>query len=112
MKSEQESIKGMIDKELAELRFGRQADVLKRTHPRAWRDHLRVWWNKELQLPLLPIGLSCVLLITIATAVQLSELPNSHDAPPPQHRELIETGGNTYWSDEFEKAVGAHESYD
>ncbi|RED64926.1 hypothetical protein [Cohnella lupini] len=111
MKSEQESIKRLIDDELAEMKFGRQEDVLERTFPRSWQARLSALWNRELRLPLLPIGLSCALLITITTAIQLKDVPGGRsEAPVPLNRELIEAGGNTYWSDEFEKAVGKDES--
>lgn len=109
MKSERESIKRQLDDELDELRFTRHEKVIARTHPRTWQARIHSLWNKDIELPLLPVGLAVVFLFSIIGVERLqmtnSEMPVSHE-----RRQLIKLGGNTYWTDEYERAVASIEN--
>lgn len=108
---ERESMNKRLREELEELRFGGQEDVVRRTHPRSWRDRLLELWNKELELPVVPLGLSFVILLAVATASQLRSSDDGSEAVD-NRRELVEVGGNTYWKDDYERAVAAIENKD
>lgn len=109
MKREQEFIKKRLDDELAMLYFNREEEVLRRTHPRSWHERLKALWNKELEVPLLPIGMSVAMLFAVVAVTQLQDFQNRQDTPSGDHRQLIEAGGNTYWKDDYEKVVNAVE---
>ncbi len=108
---ERESMNKRLREELEELRFGGQEDVVRRTHPRSWSDRLLALWNKELELPIVPLGLSLVILLAVAAASQLRSSDDGSEAAD-NRRELVEVGGNTYWKDDYEKAVAAIENKD
>ncbi|XID92737.1 hypothetical protein ACF3MZ_30515 [Paenibacillaceae bacterium WGS1546] len=110
MSRERAHIRNKLDAELEEVRFGRADDVLRRTHPRTWRDRLRAFWNKEIEVPVLPLGLSFAVILAVTAASQLRERAGDGDAALPGGRELIEAGGNTYWKDDYERAVAFVES--
>lgn len=115
MSSEQEHIKHHLDEELSCLSFSGQERVLQQTHPAAPLARLRALWNKELEIPLKPLGALSALLV--AGALILCYPPQSgtpdqqaHPQPAQGQRELIEAGGNTYWKDIYEQAVRRHEN--
>ncbi len=105
---ERELFRRQLEEDLGELRFARTTEVLKRTHPRTWHARLDSLWNKEIELPLFPLGMSLALLVTIATVAQWKNSDTDEDASGEQ-RQLIQAGGNTYWKDDYEKAVAASE---
>jgi hypothetical protein len=103
MQQEREMINQRLKDELSDVYFDRTDQLLQQTHPQTWIQRWRVLWNKEVELPLLPIGILATLLIGW-TIIQQADLPLQQDAArSPRH--LIEAGGNTYWSDAYEKAV-------
>lgn len=103
MSRDKESAKTRLDEELSELRFTEQADVLKRAFPKTRSERLRALWNKEIELPVVP-GVTAALLLFVFLGIQ--RIPGSEPDPAvPPARQLVETGGNTYWKDELEKAV-------
>ncbi|SDD12561.1 hypothetical protein SAMN02799630_02171 [Paenibacillus sp. UNCCL117] len=97
----------LLGEELGSLNFQGKPGVLRRTHPGNWRQRVDSWWNREIELPLLPIG---VLGLLVIAAIGISGWRD----PSPQHaivqkqRQLIEVGGSVYWRDYYEKAVAAH----
>ncbi|QTH41465.1 hypothetical protein J4772_28600 [Cohnella sp. LGH] len=101
-----------LREELEELRFGGQEDVVRRTHPRSWSDRLLALWNMELELPIVPLGLSFVILLAVAAASQLRSFSDDGSEAADNRRELVEVGGNTYWKDDYERAVAAIENKD
>ncbi|MBN2981320.1 MULTISPECIES: hypothetical protein [Cohnella] len=105
---EQEFIRKRLEEELGDLRFHKGAEVLDRTHPRSWRAKLRALWNYELELPLIPIGASFAVLLAILFVAPLQEDTGKGESTgdmPRAGRQLVEAGGNTYWKDDYEKAV-------
>ena len=116
MEHEQTSkLKEQLDAELSGLRFSRQEEVVKRTHPATLRGRLRAFWNKELELPVLPLGTAFALLLTSTFLFHSVRDPKSDPAMTsgePQQRELLKTGGSIYWKDEVERRLARHENPD
>jgi len=113
MDRELESIRNKLDEEMGELRFSRAEDVLRRTHPRSWRDRLLAFWNKELEVPVLPVGLSLAVILAVVAADRLKGTGHGQEpGAAASERQLIEAGGNTYWKDDYERAVAAIEAKD
>lgn len=114
MSNEQEDIKRRLDEELSRLSFSGQERVLQQTHPAAPLARLRALWNKELEIPLKPLGALSALLVAGALILcyPQSGTPDQQAPPLPAQgqRELIEAGGNTYWKDIYEQAVRRHEN--
>ncbi|WP_158629981.1 hypothetical protein [Cohnella sp. AR92] len=108
MRPEQEFIRKKLDEELGDLHFLKSAEVLERTHPRSWRAKLRAIWNYELELPLIPISASLAVLLAILFVVPFKGdvyKGERRGDSPHADRQLVEAGGNTYWKDDYEKAV-------
>ncbi|OZB97728.1 hypothetical protein [Paenibacillus sp. XY044] len=109
-KQEQLLIKQALEQELSEIHFTQAAEVLRATHPRSWRDRVRAFLNKELELPLVPLGTASLFLLAAAFVYHVVDQPKIHPVGSPQHRhELIEEGGSYYWKDEYERKVNGHE---
>jgi len=105
---ERERMNDKLQDELKELRFGGQENVLRRTHPRSWRDRLASLWNKEIEVPVLPLGLSFAVILAVVAASQIRDSDGGEASS--DRRQLIEVGGNTYWKDDYDKAVASLES--
>ncbi|WP_090117691.1 hypothetical protein [Cohnella sp. OV330] len=108
-------MRAKLDEELEELRFLKGAEVLNRTHPRSLPAKLRALWNYEIELPLIPVGASFAVLLVILFAAQFEEHTDQGDLAgdtPRADRQLVEAGGNTYWKDDYEKAVKSVEVKD
>ncbi|MFC5404941.1 hypothetical protein [Cohnella soli] len=102
---EQTHISQRLDEELNIVKFTRAEETIRRTHPRTRRDRLHAWWNKELRVPLLPIGVGFVVAMTLFVGIRLKEISIRGEVPLYERRELVQAGGNMYWKDEYEKAV-------
>lgn len=94
-------IKKQLDNELAEIRFSKQANVLRRSHPRSFLQKLNHWWNKEITIPLIPVWAVIILLVGINLTDSLY-IPNSPNMENLQHRQLVKVAENIYWSDLIE----------
>ena len=108
MKPEQAFIREKLEEELGELRFDKCAEVLERTHPRSLSAKLRALWNYELELPLIPAGAGIAVLLAILFVAPLQEDMGQVESSgylPSAGRQLVEEGGNTYWKDDYDKAV-------
>lgn len=103
----QTSMRAKLEEELKEMRFSKGAEVLNRTHPRSLPAKLRALWNYEIEVPLIPLGASFAVLLVILLAVQFEEHSDKDDmtGDMPPDRQLVEAGGNTYWKDDYDKAV-------
>ncbi|RXI96187.1 hypothetical protein DS745_20815 [Anaerobacillus alkaliphilus] len=97
MQSEKKLVKQKLDTELAHVSFSSSAEVLQRTHPRKLSEKIRHWLNKEITVPLVPIG------VTAAIFLSVSLLPALLEDETEQPRQLIQVGGNFYWSDLYEE---------
>ncbi|MBU9720887.1 MULTISPECIES: hypothetical protein [Bacillaceae] len=97
-KDRQKELKGKLDKELVPVVFSEKSkvEVLSLTHPQTLQEKLKGWWNKDVTIPLIPIGAVLVLFITVGSVMAVME--NDVEV----QRYLIEKGGNLYWSDMLE----------
>jgi len=109
MRPEQKRIRTKLDEELGELRFQRSEEVLARAFPRSWKGRLKAFWNKELEVPLFPLGVSLTFLLIVMSSFLY---PKQTGETPQEHKQLVEAGGNTYWKEDYEKAVAANEAAD
>ena len=105
MKKEKDSVKRQLEHELKQITFTKHQEVLKRTHPVSLKQKLRAFWNKEVEIPLIPIG---AVLTLVFFTWGISEFNHEHE-PLTVKRELVQVGGNTYWKDELEKVVVLYE---
>lgn len=106
MSREKEKMKEQLDKELQHIRFTKQQEVLKRTHPVHFKERLASLWNKEIEISLLPI---CTVMTFLFLSLGIWGFTNEKEHQPLQ-RELVEAGGNVYWKDQLEKAVVIYEN--
>ncbi|WP_150265541.1 hypothetical protein [Paenibacillus tepidiphilus] len=108
MDNERERIRQQLEEELEPLTFSGAERVLRQTHPASRSGRLHAWWNKELEIPLRPLGAGAaiVLLGIVLVLAPRGESGKEQEAgSPPGVRELIVAGGNTYWKDIYEQAV-------
>ncbi|TMV47625.1 hypothetical protein FE783_21795 [Paenibacillus mesophilus] len=108
METPKETVKKRLDEELGSLQFTKTDGVLARTHPRTWAEHIRAIWNKDIEIPVVPSGAAVTVLLAML-AIHHAATPDQESAVP-RNRQLVEAGGNTYWKDDFEKAVANAEN--
>jgi hypothetical protein len=96
-REEQRKAKQILEEELTQYKFIAAGKVTARTHPKSFREKLDRLWNKEISIPLVPVGAALFLFLSAGSAFIISE------TAPDGHRELIEKGGNIYWSDLLER---------
>jgi len=106
MNREKEKMKQQLDKELQHIQFTKQQEVLKRTHPVDFKERLASLWNKEIEIPILPV---CTVITILFLSFGFWGFTNEKEHQPLQ-RELVEAGGNVYWKDQLEKAVVIYEN--
>lgn len=112
MNNEREAIKQQLDDELNAVQFTDHERVIRQTHPPTFGARMYSLWNKEIEIPIKPLG--AIAVIFLVTSLTLRQ-PHIGEAPqqsiqPHEQRELIEAGGNTYWKDIYEQAVKEHEN--
>ncbi|TYP74597.1 hypothetical protein [Paenibacillus methanolicus] len=105
MTNEQTEMKERLTEELGELYFaGAEKVFMKAARQPDWKQRLRAWWNQEIEIPLIPVAAVCFLLICALLLTRGEKSPKEqlfvHET-----RRLIEVGGNTYWIDDYERAV-------
>ena len=100
MSNDRKEIRKKLEQEMVHVSFSSQQEVLKRTHPQNLRQIVSSWWNKEVTISLVPVGLATLLLISASIVPALLK-ENEIELPP---REIIQVGGNFYWSDLYEEA--------
>lgn len=100
MRNEQKEVAKKLKNELSHFSFSRSEEVLKKTHPKTMSEKLYMWWNKEVSISLVPVGLATLLLVS---ASMIPPFIQEHDQILGS-REIIQIGGNYYLSDLFEEA--------
>lgn len=106
MEKEKDRLIRQLEEELKHVTFNKHQEVLARTHPLSWREKLKSFWNKEVEIPLIPVGGFLTLFLFLWG---ISTYDHEQDQVEIAQRELVEVGGNTYWKDELEKVVVRHE---
>lgn len=107
---EREAIKRQLDEELQTIHFEGHKRILKMTHPPTIGARLLALWNKEIEIPVKPIGAIGAIILVVSLTLHQPEVKHQPQQSVQQHRnrELIEAGGNTYWKDIYEQAVKRH----
>lgn len=113
MNNEREDIKQRLEEELRPVTFSGHDTVLRQTHPHTLRARLLALWDKELEIPLRPLGAAAAILLTSALIIYSPRAGSGKQQqaiPQSQQRELLEIGGNTYWKNIYEQAVKRYEN--
>ncbi|WP_217588256.1 hypothetical protein [Lentibacillus saliphilus] len=106
MTVEKNRIKAQLNDELAHYHFSKQENVLQRTHPITRRQKISAIWNKEITIPLLPVGAVCMTLLLMFGYKEII-VPNMRHTG--DKTELVEIAGNTYWKSDYERLVARYE---
>ncbi len=107
MKVGKERLKKQLDKELQSVKFSLQEEVMKKVQRPSFPQRLSALLNKEVEIPLLPVGV--VLALFFSWGIK-DIIPEENQPDGNKERELIQAGGNTYWKDLYEKAAGKNEN--
>lgn len=100
-------IRNQLEDELVDFQFNGLDKVLQRTHPKNWLHRASKLWNKEIEIPLLPLASVLFLAISIGIGSQLIDGndPISSIQQPTQTKVLVDTGVGIYTYDVLERAV-------
>ncbi|WP_156317847.1 hypothetical protein [Bacillus sp. CHD6a] len=104
---EKQAVRKRLDDELKDFHFTGCEKVLQKTHPNSFKEKLSSFWNKEVELPILPIIMATVLMIS---TISLREDRKNELTTTQANREIIQIAGYTYWKDDYERMVKEHES--
>lgn len=99
MPNDQKELNQKLNKELKQLTFTKADIVIKKTHPKDFQEKFQEWWNKEVSVPLFPVGVASIVIITASIVPPLFQA----EVPIEMTREIVQVGGNFYWSDLFER---------
>lgn len=94
---EQKQAKEQLDRELREIHFTKQREVLTAIRKPTWRKKLNNLWNKEVSIPLFPVSSLLVILLFSFGLYTVNDI--NQDMEP---RKLIEIGDSIYWKQEME----------
>ncbi|MFD1019319.1 hypothetical protein [Thalassobacillus hwangdonensis] len=103
-------MKSKLDKDLEQIKFQSQQEVLRHIQqPRTWKERFVELWNKEIQLPVLPMTTASVVLFAMLSFYPVLQNGDGiQDTRSIQQTEIIQKGGSVYWKDQFEE-VKKHE---
>ena len=104
---EKQKVKERLDHELKDFHFIGYEKVIQKTHPKSFVQKLSSFWNKEFEVPVLPIGVAVVLFFS---TISLRDDLKSEVTTTQAEREIIQIAGYTYWKDDYERAVKIHEN--
>ncbi|WP_404432446.1 hypothetical protein [Sutcliffiella horikoshii] len=104
---EKQAVKEGLDHELKDFHFTGCEKVIQKTHPKSIVEKLSSFWNKEIELPVLPIVVAATLIFS---TISLKDDLNSEVTTTQAEREIIQIAGYTYWKDDYERAVNLHEN--
>ena len=94
---EQQRAKKILEEELTSLQFTKQQKVLSQTHPKTLKEKLVQLWNKEVTIPLIPLGAVVLLFLSFGSFAAISEIDMEGS------RVIVEKGGSFYWQDLLEE---------
>lgn len=104
---EKNKVKDQLDRELQSIKFTKYQEVIERTHPVSYKQRLFAFWNKEIDIPLVPVSATLAFFLFFVWGG--SEWKDERQTNVIQ-RELVDAGGSTYWKDDLEKVVSLRES--
>ncbi|MBU9713649.1 hypothetical protein KS419_18120 [Bacillus tamaricis] len=91
--SEQKKANDILKKELANVNFTSHELVISKTHPKTAKEKWMFIWNREITIPLVPLGAALFLFFSIGGAYLISDLQSE------EQRYIVQKGGSYYWSD-------------
>lgn len=103
MNGARERFKNKLDQELEHIQFTKTTTVIEQVSSKTWGQRLRSLWNKEIEIPLVPMSIVGMLFVVIV--FQPWQFIDRGEVLHHQERQLIEVAGNTYWKNDFEKLV-------
>ncbi|MGD7052432.1 hypothetical protein [Sutcliffiella horikoshii] len=104
---EKQAVKERLDHEIKDFHFTGCEKVIQKTHPKSFAQKLSSFWNKEIELPVLPMVVTATLIFS---TISLKDDLNSEVTTTQAEREIIQIAGYTYWKDDYERAVKEHEN--
>jgi hypothetical protein len=107
VEKEREELKRQLDKELQSVKFSLQQEVLSGVRRQTFRQKLSALLNKEVEIPLLPVG--AIVALFFSWGIK-DIIPEEKQTKYFAENELIEAGGNTYRKDLYEKAAEKNEN--
>ncbi|MEI3604414.1 hypothetical protein SPD48_01800 [Pseudogracilibacillus sp. SE30717A] len=106
MNKERSNLKEQLNKELNHLHFLGQQKVLNHIHNKSWKQRIKLFMNKEIELPILPVS-TVFLLLFLSFATKSIILDDGLGRN--KEKILIEAGGNVYWKEELLKVESKDE---
>ncbi len=106
MQQDKSRIKEQLEDELESLQFMGDKEVLQRVKRKTFRQKLSDIWNKEVEIPLVPAGIAIAVFLSLGV---IDLMPENQSDTGMKERELVESGGNTYWKDELERVEAKNE---
>ena len=106
MKKANEQLKRHLDKELEQIQFSRQVEVMNKITRITWKDKLHRLWNKEITIPLIPISAVLALcIVLIGYKEKWQEEPKNTNSGV-----LITVAGSYYWKEDLERMMSENEN--
>ena len=99
LQNEKKQLQQKLNNEMEIYTFASSDKVINRTHPKTWQQKLTQWWNKEITVSIVPVGVATFFLLTAALAPTFMQQENHYQL---RERQIIEVGGYFYWSDLLE----------
>ncbi|WP_226680788.1 hypothetical protein [Sutcliffiella horikoshii] len=104
---EKQAVKERLDHELKDFHFTGCEKVIQKTHAKSFTEKLSSFWNKEIEVPVVPIVVAAVLLFS---TISLRDDLNGEVRTTQGEREIIQIAGYAYWKDDYERAVKEYEN--
>ncbi len=104
MKNQRKTLKKQLDKEMNHITFSKQQKVIDRLHPVSIKQKALLVWNKEIELPLLPLFAAVVVILSFGIKYN----DTTHMAQT--KKDLVEIDGYKYWKGDLEKMVTRYEN--
>ncbi|WP_040951826.1 hypothetical protein [Gorillibacterium massiliense] len=109
MSEERMEGKKQLEQELAGLHFASEDAVIGRSHPVTRKERLLALWNKELELPAVPVAIAGLL---VAAFLFIPFTSGSTSSVTPEklaaERQWVQVAGNIYWQDVYERMVNRY----
>ncbi|WP_079477093.1 hypothetical protein [Halobacillus salinus] len=91
------NVKKELDYELRDEHFSSKKTVLEKAcQPVALKERVRDLWNKEIEIPVVPLATSIVIALTMTV------VPYTTKTPQPKSG-IVEIDGSYYWQDRVEE---------
>jgi hypothetical protein len=110
MKRQREAFKKQLDCEMNDIKFSKQREVMDRLHSITWKQKARSIWNKEMELPLLPLAAICTVICLSLGVKYITNYDYMSHPVTTKADELVEIAGYVYWKDDLEKMVARYEN--